>query len=170
MPLRPDLPTALNLSRRPTATPVKLPRMSFPMVGGPAESAGFPGEAQFLPPAAEQEQMEVPQTMMMDTRTMETRTAEPRTMEHRPEAMAMTMTSGASAETKAANPQAQRVIMYGRSGSLACMEAVQDLIDRQISFSYFDVDRDAQAMRHLQAIAGGDPVVPVIIYIGFRAN
>jgi hypothetical protein len=63
--------------------------------------------------------------------------------------------------------QAARVIVYGKSGSAPCMQAIQDLMERQVSFQYYDVSRDANAAAHLRAICNGDPVVPVIVYIGF---
>lgn len=145
MPLRPDLPAALNLSRRTTA-PVKLPRMSFPMVGGIPESVEQPVEDSFEPLAP----------------TPEDQPGAPE-YRHAPAA-------SPSAEPVTESRESTRVIVYGRSGSQACLEAVQDLLDRQTSFAYYDVDRDVPAREHLQAICGGDPVVPVIVYIGFRAR
>jgi glutaredoxin len=62
-----------------------------------------------------------------------------------------------------------KVIVYGRSGSTACMRAIQDLMERQISFQYVDVSRDSDAAAHLAAICNGEPVVPVIVHIGFNA-
>jgi hypothetical protein len=64
--------------------------------------------------------------------------------------------------------EAPKVIVYGRSGSTACLRAIQDLMERQVSFQYVDVSRDADAVAHLAAICNGDPVVPVIIHIGFN--
>ncbi|HYG60522.1 MAG TPA: glutaredoxin domain-containing protein [Symbiobacteriaceae bacterium] len=64
--------------------------------------------------------------------------------------------------------EAMRVIIYGKSGCPACMDAIQDLMDRQVSFTYFDVSKDQRAMTHLKAICGaGEAVVPVIIQIGY---
>jgi hypothetical protein len=63
--------------------------------------------------------------------------------------------------------EAARVIVYGRSGSAACMRAIQDLMERQVSFHYVDVSRDSAAAAHLTSICNGEPVVPVIVHIGF---
>lgn len=160
MPLRPDLPTALNLSRRPAATPVKLPRMSFPMVGGPADAQDFQGAH--------------PMEMMMPEALPGAGPAEPGP----PMAAESPPVEEATPAAPRPDPAAQapeereavRVIVYGRAGSEACLEAVQDLVDRQVSFNYFDVDRDALARQHLEAVCGGEPVVPVVVYIGFRVR
>jgi glutaredoxin len=140
MPLRPDF----NLTRRPTA-PVKLPRMTFPMVGGPVEqfqpmeqAEGALPEPAATPPVAQQEPA--------------------------PKSEVSSQSQGPAA---AAQREATRVIVYGRSGCDVCLEAVQDLIDRQMSFVYYDVITDPGAMEHLKAISAGRPVVPVIIQIGF---
>lgn len=140
MPLRPDF----NLTRRPTA-PVKLPRMTFPMVGGPVEqfqpvdqAEGVLPEPAMTPPVAQQEPSPQPSVINQD-----------------------------QGPVAAVQIEATRVIVYGRSGCAACLEAVQDLIDRQMSFVYYDVATDARAMEHLQAISSGRPVVPVIIQIGY---
>lgn len=160
MPLRPDLPTALNLSRRPAATPVKLPRMSFPMVGGPADAQDSEG----------------PQPVEMATPEAEpfAGPAQPGPSvpdEYRPaDGTAPAAPRPAPAPLTPEEREAVRVIVYGRAGSEACLEAVQDLVDRQVSFNYFDVDRDALARQHLEAICGGEPVVPVVVYIGFRVR
>lgn len=63
-----------------------------------------------------------------------------------------------------------RVIVYGKAGCPACIEAVQDLIDRQVCFTYHDVSRDEKAMVQLQAICGTDALVPVIIQVGVRGG
>jgi len=139
MPLRPDLPSSLNLSRR-AAAPVKLPRMTFPMAGAPAEGAGGGVPEGFETPDLQQEHDMAGQQPVSDPTPV------------------------------SATPDVDRVIVYGRSNCPACLEAVQDLIDRQVSFSYLDVARDATALQHLQAICGGVPVVPVIIHIGFRGT
>ncbi|HLO01550.1 MAG TPA: hypothetical protein VK191_00345 [Symbiobacteriaceae bacterium] len=78
----------------------------------------------------------------------------------------MMTSSGATTSIPDAR-EAAKVIVYGRSGSAACMRAIQDLMERQISFQYVDVGRDQAAAAHLTAICNGEPVVPVIVYIGF---
>lgn len=78
----------------------------------------------------------------------------------------MMTSSGAMASIPDAR-EAAKVIVYGRSGSAACMRAIQDLMERQVSFQYIDVSRDQAAAAHLTAICNGEPVVPVIIHIGF---
>jgi|GEM_PF-3478163 len=160
MPLRPDLSGGLNLSRRAT-TPVKLPKMNFPMIGGVPESAPVPSSAAVepahqAPPGAVEGTVPMPreESVMEEIRTGI--------------APAPTLGAPAAAPVALSAMQAGQVIVYGRSGCAACMEAIQDLIDRQVSFTYRDVSRDAAAMQHLQAICGASgPVVPVIITIGF---
>lgn len=63
-----------------------------------------------------------------------------------------------------------RVIVYGKAGCPACVEAIQDLIDRQVCFTYHDVSRDERALLQLQAICGGDALVPVMIQVGLRGG
>lgn len=63
-----------------------------------------------------------------------------------------------------------RVIVYGKAGCPACLEAIQDLIDRQVCFIYHDVSRDESAMMQLQAICGDPAMVPVIIQVGMRGS
>jgi len=141
MPFRPDL----NLTRRPTA-PVKLPRMTFPMVGGP--------EDQFQP--ADQAQGAPTEPVV---------TPPPVLQESAPKATpVISQDQGPAAATQR---EATRVIVYGRSNCDACLEAVQDLVQRQMSFIYYDVTTDPKAMEHLQEISAGRPVVPVIIQIGY---
>lgn len=147
MPIRPDLTGGFNLTRRP-AGPVKLPRMSFPMVGGPVESAGQPADEPFAS-QREQEEISMPATNIP---------AMP------PGFLA---TPPAAPEVPAPAQAPSRVVVYGRSNCQACMAAVQDLIDRGVTFTYYDVSREEQAMSHLQAITSGTPVVPVVVYIGF---
>lgn len=148
MPLRPDLPNSLNLSRRAT-TPVKLPKMNFPMIGSVPEAALPVAEpAHYAPPGAVEGTVPLPEEEqpVMNGKLEERMPAAPAPM------------------TK----EAARVIVYGRSGCMACMDAIQDLINRQVGFTYHDVSRDPQAMAHLQAICGAsEPVVPVIIHIGY---
>lgn len=150
MPMRPDLPMGLNLSRRPAA-PVRLPRMNFPTAGNSLE--GNPLEELFDPPDT------LPEEPPVGADAGSVAPAAP---------VPDPAPAPAGPPIAMAGGQAARVIVYGRSNSLECMEAVQDLIDRQISFTYCDVDRDARAMQHLQAICGGDAVVPVVIQIGYR--
>jgi glutaredoxin len=140
MPLRPDLPTGLNLSRR-TTTPVKLPRMNFTMIGGAlsAEPGGLP-EPSAIP---------FPETVETRLPMQEASTAMP------------------DIQSIVTSRENSRVIVYGQSGCTACMAAIQDLVARQVSFTYCDVTRDSSAMAHLQAICGNEPAVPVIITIGF---
>jgi hypothetical protein len=159
MPLRPDLPNGLNLSRRAT-TPVKLPKMNFPMIGGVAEAQPVhmgpmheapPGSVEGTVPLPEEEPVAMPHPIHQAP-----------AMPH-PQVPAMPQVPAAK--------EAARVIVYGKSGCMACMEAIQDLIDRQVSFTYYDVSRDLKAMQHLQAICGaGEAVVPVIISIGFGGH
>lgn len=78
----------------------------------------------------------------------------------------MMTTSGTTASIPDAR-EAAKVIVYGRSGSAACLRAIQDLMERQVSFQYVDVARDPAAAAHLTAICNGEPVVPVIVHIGF---
>jgi len=144
MPLRPDF----NLSRRPTA-PVKLPRMTFPLVGGLAEqfqsveqTEGALPEPTVTPPAVQQESSPSTPIVSQDQ-------------------------DQGPGPAVGVQREATRVIVYGRSGCDACLEAVQDLIDRQMSFVYYDVATDARALEHLQTISAGRPVVPVIIQIGY---
>lgn len=133
MTYRPDLPPGLNLSRRAT-TPVKLPKMSFPMLGGVPESSGVPVA----------ETGEEGRTFMEENRS----------------------SRNVTTEVNAVMRENSRVIVYGRSGCDVCMAAIQDLVERQIGFTYHDVNRDERAMEHLHAICGGAPVVPVIVTIG----
>lgn len=63
-----------------------------------------------------------------------------------------------------------RVIVYGKAGCPACVEAIQDLIDRQVCFTYHDVSRDEKALLQLQTICGGDALVPVMIQVGVRGG
>lgn len=159
MPLRPDLPSGLNLSRRAT-TPVKLPKMNFPMIGGTPEAAPQADPNHFAPPDAVEGTIPLPE---------EHPVAAP-VMPQQPIVRAPMAPAMPKAPVQAAQG-AGRVMVYGTSGCMACLEAIQDLIDRQISFTYYDVSRDAQAMAHLQAISGNaQPVVPVIIYFGCAAG
>ncbi len=155
MPMRPDLPMGLNLSRRPAA-PVKLPRMNFPTPGAMPDGGTNPIEENFEPPAPVPEELPVGAD------------SSPVASAPSPVASAPVASPAPSPVAAPAADQAARVIVYGRSNSLECMDAVQDLIDRQVSFTYFDVDRDARARQHLEAVCGGEAVVPVIIYIGYR--
>lgn len=151
MPLRPDLPSGLNLSRRAT-TPVKLPKMNFPMIGGVPESAPGHAEPAHQPlPGAVEGTVPLPEEEMPMTPVMPSQP----------------ISAPAPAPVTSARAAA-KVIVYGRSGCMACMDAIQDLIERQVSFTYYDVSRDAKAAAHLQAICGAaEAVVPVIIHIGF---
>jgi glutaredoxin len=144
MPLRPDFPAGLNLSRR-TTTPVKLPKLSYPMVGGVPEGAVEP--AHQAPPDAVEGTVPMP----------EPEPGAPPPAPLQPAQPAPAPVAG----------EAGRVVVYGRSGCAACLAAIQDLMARQVSFTYYDVASDQRAMQHLQAICGASPVVPVIIYIGF---
>lgn len=66
--------------------------------------------------------------------------------------------------------ESARVIVYGRAGCPDCLEAVQELIDRQVCFTYHDIGRDERALSQLKAICGEAPMVPVIIQIGPRGG
>lgn len=149
MPLRPDLPSGLNLSRRAT-TPVKLPKMSFPL-GVFSDQAGQAPEPAETETAATAPEATIPVQAQAQAEA-------PQPQQAAPPAPAVPMAPVA---------QAARVIVYGRSGCQACVDAIQDLIDRQMSFVYYDVSRDAKALAHLQAICGNEPMVPVIIQVGF---
>ncbi|MFZ5814110.1 MAG: glutaredoxin family protein [Bacillota bacterium] len=145
--MRPELPPGLGLPRRSDA-PMRMPRMNFPMVGGAAESTGH------HEPAAP-----------THLEAMESTKAE--------EGSAMEMTR--TATTMSSSPvlvsrECTRVIVYGRAGCPACVEAIQDLIDRQVCFTYHDVSRDERAMAQLQAICGDSPLVPVIIQVGVQGG
>ncbi|MDB4898148.1 MAG: hypothetical protein JWN15_4410 [Firmicutes bacterium] len=177
MPLRPELPAGLNLSRRIT-TPVKLPKMTFPMADDYADQPGAAG------PSAADAQMAAaaPQASMARLALFQQQQAQmpeqpaPAPAYERP-AQAATYERPAQAPAQAAQAapavptvpaaQAHQIIIYGRAGCAASIAAIQDLIDREMSFTYFDVGRDAGAMAHLQAICGNAPMVPVIIQIGF---
>jgi hypothetical protein len=159
MPIRPDLPAGLNLSRRVSA-PVRLPKLTFPMAGG------------MLEPAHATPEDGVEGTVPM---------AEPATAPAAafgPPAPAAMPTAEPAAPAPAADPAPPartqsdlgRVVVYGRAGSKACIEAVQDLIARRVCFVYYDVDRDSQAMQNLNAICGGAVVVPVVVQIGGNAT
>lgn len=144
MPLRPELPPGLGLPRRGDA-PLRAPRMNFPMVGGAAEPSGAPTE-------------EGPEMSAM-----------------KPEegsAVEMMRANGSPAPSNGLARAARdctRVIVYGRPGCPACLEAIQDLIDRQVCFTYHDVSRDESAMIQLQAICGDASMLPVVIQIGVRS-
>lgn len=143
--MRPENPIGLNLTRRPTA-PVKLPRITFPIGGDNAESSETPAavtpEAMHFP-IPEPDESPAPQ----DCTQPEAPAPQP--------APACSSASG-------------QVIVYGRGKCAASLAAVQDLINRQVSFSYIDVDRNPEAMAHLVVVCGNSqPVVPVIISIGF---
>lgn len=150
MPLRPDVSGGLNLTRRAT-TPVKLPKMNFPMLGGVAPDTN---PQHYAPPDAVEGTVPLPEEEMP---------VAPSHME-RP---AMPMSPAPAPSPAPAAREAARVIVYGRSNCAAVMDAIADLMSRQINFTYFDVGRDATAMSHLNAICGGEPVVPVIIHVGF---
>ncbi|MFZ5823534.1 MAG: hypothetical protein ACOY94_04230 [Bacillota bacterium] len=142
MPLRPELPPGLGLPRR--GDPPLRPRMNFPMVGGATESSGAP--------AGEGPEMST-------------------TKPEEGSAMEMMRTNGSSAPSTGpvlAARDCTRVIVYGKAGNPACLEVIQDLIDRQVCFTYHDVSRDEQAMMQLQAICGDSPMLPVVIQIGLR--
>lgn len=164
MPLRTDLPSALNLSRR-AAAPVKLPRMMFPMAGAPADGAGGPAPEGFEVPEAQPDAEMAAQAPQGYPGQYAGQGFQPQG----PTASPVPAPVSDAAPVPVA-PTAERVIVFGRSNCPACLEAVQDLIDRQVSFTYLDVVRDPQALEHLQAICGGSPVVPVIIHIGFRGT
>ncbi len=151
MPLRPDLPAGLNLSRR-TTTPVKLPKMSFPRVGGvPSDASPEEAEPQHqAPPGAVEGTVPLPEE------------ADPMEMD---QGAPLPATSAKEQESRA--PEVSRVIVYGRSGCEACMAAIRDLIERQVSFTYHDVSRDEEALAHLRTICGDRVVVPVIVQVGF---
>jgi glutaredoxin len=151
MPLRPDLSNGLNLSRRST-TPVKLPRMNFPMIGG-------------LPDSADASAHEAPSGGVEGTVPLPEE-AQPM-LPARPEQRMPAAPMPAAPQPAPTQREAARVVVYGQAGCEECVAAIQDLIERQISFTYFDVARDAQALAHLQAICGGAPVVPVVVYVGF---
>lgn len=143
MPLRPELPPGLGLPRRGEA-PLRAPRMNFPMVGGAAEPSGTP--------AGESPEMST-------------------TKPEEGSAMEMMRANGNSAPSNGpvlAARDCTRVIVYGKAGSAACLEVIQDLIDRQVCFAYHDVSRDEEAMVQLQAICGDAPMLPVVIQIGVR--
>jgi hypothetical protein len=155
MPLRPELPAGLNLSRRVT-TPVKLPKMTFPMADDYADQPGAFG------PSAADAQMAAaaPQASMARLALFQQQQAQI------PEQPAPAPAPAPAAPSVPA-AQMYQVIIYGRSGCQSCMAAIQDLIDREMCFTYYDVGRDAAAMAHLQAICGDQPMVPVIIQVGF---
>jgi hypothetical protein len=212
MPLRPQLPAGLNLSRRVT-TPVKLPKMTFPMgdgyaeqdaetpapaapaMGGPGSEASRARLALFQQPAQEYEQPAPAQAAMSAyERAAPAQAALPAYERAAPAQAALPAYERAApaqvalpayeraAPVQAALPayeraaqavptvpaaHAQQLIVFGRAGCEASIAAIQDLIDREISFTYYDVGRDPRAMAHLQAICGNAPMVPVIIQIGF---
>lgn len=201
MPLRPQLPAGLNLSRRVT-TPVKLPKMSFPMgegyadqsgeasmpaaVPGPAMAAPGPGIAGtreasmarlaiFQQPDQAYEQPAPAQAAAPAYERPAPTQEDPSAYEQpAPARAARAQAAPEPAYAKAAPAmatvpaaQAHQIIIYGRAGCQASIAAIQDLIDREVSFTYYDVGRDAGAMAHLQAICGNAPMVPVIIQIGF---
>lgn len=155
MPLRPD---SMNLTRRAT-TPVKLPKMNFPMLGGVPESApGQAGPAHHPLPGAVEGTVPMPEEVVQPMPVMPTQPPHP---------MMPPPLAPAPAPVTSAR-EAARVIVYGKSGCAQSMEAIQDLINRQVSFTYYDVSRDTRAMQHLQMITGAtDMVVPVVIQIGF---
>jgi glutaredoxin len=185
MPLRPDLPSGLNLSRR-TTTPVKLPRMNFPMIGGVPEAAPGPAEpAHPAQPDTAQGTRYTPEEVhpMMPNQHGSGQPAMPAQAAMPAQSVAPAQTAMATQSAMVAQPaaaaqpapapisvgrEAARVIIYGRSGCMACLNAIQDLVERQINFVYYDVARDAKAMAHLQTICGSsEAVVPVIVHIGF---
>ena len=147
MPLRPDLTSGI-LSRRAT-TPVKLPKMNFPMIGGVPESVTGQAEPAHQPlPGAVEGTVPLPEEVY-------------------PMQPGHPVSAPAPAPPVTSARETARVIIYGRSGCAASMDAVADLIQRQINFTYYDVGRDQKAMSHLQAICGnGEAVVPVIVHIG----
>ncbi len=145
MPLRPELPPGLGLPRR-SETPIRLPRLNFPMLGGAAEPAEAP---------VEEAQEESANTSEEGSGMEMMRSAPPST---------------SNAGTVLASRDCTRVIVYGRAGCPACVEAIQDLIDRQVCFTYHDVSRDQSAMAQLQAICGDSAMVPVIIQVGVRGG
>lgn len=190
-----NLPPGLSFARRTTA-PVKLPRLDFPRLGGPAENQparigeGTPGTATGSPGPGQQliafpaPEAPIPGSVTPSPTlspppnptaphpliTPQPLTSEPHYQNPTPtlkeELPSMMTSSGAGTTIQDARGSA-KVIVYGRSGSGACMRAIQDLMERQVSFQYVDVSRDSAAAAHLSAICNGDPVVPVIIHIGF---
>lgn len=218
MPLRPDLPSGLNLNRR-AATPVKLPRMNFPMIGAMAgEGAG--SSEQTMAPDADPAAMPHGPSILATLSQMAPMASQPGAQPHLTATEAIEAATAGFAESQAsqmaaaspapaaatapappglqmasqmAAPAAQpapqtaqpapqmaqpapqpaggppgaRVIVYGRAGCQACVEAIQDLMERQVNFTYYDVGRDPMALNHVQAICGGGvPMVPVIVQIG----
>ncbi|HEY3364114.1 MAG TPA: glutaredoxin family protein [Symbiobacteriaceae bacterium] len=77
---------------------------------------------------------------------------------------------GQAAPAQPGQATGPQVIVYGRAGCQACLEAIQDLIDRQASFTYIDVGRDPAALNYVQALCGGVAMVPVIVQIGFSGG
>lgn len=153
MPLRPDLPSGLNLSRRAT-TPVKLPKISFPMIGGVADSA-------HLGAVSPNHAGEGPIEGTLPLPEEDNKTEEAPVMRS---PVVPPYPQPAPVET---SRTASRVIVYGKSGCPACVSAIQDLIDRRVSFTYYDVERDPNALQHLESICGGEAMVPVIVQVGF---
>jgi hypothetical protein len=155
MPLRPELPAGLNLSRRVT-TPVKLPKMTFPMADDYADQSTAPAPAS------------APEASMARLPLFQQQSQSPEQTAQAP-AYERPAPAPAYEQPAPAVPaaQAHQIIIYGRAGCAASIAAIQDLIDREMSFTYYDVGRDAGAMAHLQAICGNTPMVPVIIQIGF---
>lgn len=174
MSFRPDLPSGLNLGRRVT-TPVKLPKMSFPMIGGVPETPVQPGPETAPTPAPEAVPQSPPQAPPAPQGSIgpaapaaggaptneEVGLMQDPTADRAPARQPMEMR-----EAVALPRENSRVIVYGRSGCDLCLAAITDLIERQVCFQYHDVTRDEKAMQHLKAICGGSPVVPVIISIG----
>lgn len=149
MPFRPDPPSGLNLTRR-TAAPVKLPKMTFPMLGAATEPAHQGSE----------EGVEGTVPLPEEMPGMEAQVPAAAVGTPQPSIPSVPLPPSVPARS------GSKVIIYGRSDSKACLEAVQDLIARQVCFTYHDVDRDPQAKQHLMAICGGTAPVPVVIHIG----
>jgi hypothetical protein len=167
MPLRPELPAGLNLSRRVT-TPVKLPKMTFPTADDYADQTTAPApasapEASMARLALFHQQSQIPE---QPTPAPAYERLAPAPSYERP-APAPAQAAPVPAAPSVPAAQMYQVIIYGRSGCQSCMAAIQDLIDREMCFTYYDVGRDAAAMAHLQAICGDQPMVPVIIQVGF---
>lgn len=153
MQQRPEIPGSLNLPRR-TDQPVAMPFAGFPMVGVSPGSAPLRplDEVQSLEASPSEEG-----SKMMDLMRPAPETGRP-------------AAAPAPVTPVLAPRDCTRVIIYGKANCPACIEAIQDLIDRQVCFTYHDVSRDEKALMQLQAICGADAMVPVIIQVGVRGG
>ena len=62
------------------------------------------------------------------------------------------------------------VVVYGKDACPYTRAAREDLGARGVQFTYFDVKKDAAAMKRFLELSGGDRQVPLIVDAGGRVS